>query len=133
VVTATPDEAGEWIYEVEVESNGCMEVVEVLLIVEDPICDTERIYIPNAFTPNGDNRNDVLRVRSKFAEEISEFTLIIYNRWGQEVYKSNDIFESWDGTAEGDPLEPDVYGYWLRVRCPFGEELIQQGNITLMR
>nr|WP_253931667.1 gliding motility-associated C-terminal domain-containing protein [Lewinella sp. W8] len=133
VVTATPDEAGEWIYEVEVTSNGCTEIVEVLLIVEDPICDTDRIFIPNAFTPNGDNRNDVLRVRSKFAEEITEFTFIIYNRWGQEVYKSDDIFDGWDGTAAGDDLEPDVYGYWLRVRCPFGEELIQQGNVTLMR
>lgn len=132
-VTATPDEPGTYIYEVEVSKNGCMEVVEIELRVEDPICDPENIYVPNAFTPNGDNMNDVMMVRSKFADQITEFRFIIHNRWGQEVYASDDINDSWDGTSEGDDLEPDVYGYWLRVVCPAGEELIQQGNITILR
>lgn len=132
-VTATPDEEGDYIYEVEVTQNGCMQVVEIELRVDDPICDPENIFVPNAFTPNGDNMNDVMRVRSKFAEQITEFRFIIHNRWGQEVYESRDINDSWDGTSEGDDLEPDVYGYWLRVVCPAGEELIQQGNITILR
>jgi len=74
-----------------------------------------------------------MRVRSNFADQLTEFRFIIYDRWGQEVYASDDIFDSWDGTTEGDDLEPDVYGYWLRVRCPAGQELIQQGNITILR
>lgn len=132
-VTATPDEEGDYIYEVEVTQNGCMEVVEIELRVDDPICDPDNIFVPNAFTPNGDNMNDVMRVRSKFADQLTEFRFIIHNRWGQEVYESSDINDSWDGTSEGDDLEPDVYGYWLRVVCPAGEELIQQGNITILR
>ncbi|MEM1357101.1 MAG: gliding motility-associated C-terminal domain-containing protein, partial [Bacteroidota bacterium] len=132
-VVATPDMAGTLIYEVEVTQNGCMQIVEIELLVEDPICDTENIYIPNAFSPNGDNMNDVVRIRSNFADQLTEVRFIIYNRWGQEVYKSDDIFESWDGTVEGDDLEPDVYGYYLRVLCPAGQELIQKGNITLLR
>ncbi|MEL7160061.1 MAG: gliding motility-associated C-terminal domain-containing protein, partial [Bacteroidota bacterium] len=133
VVEATPDMPGTLIYEVEVASSGCTEIVEIELRVTDPLCDEDNIFIPNAFSPNGDNMNDVMRVRSRFAEQLSEFRFIIYNRWGQEVYASEDIFESWDGTVEGDSLEPDVYGYWVRVICPGGEEFIKQGNITLLR
>ncbi|WP_157472326.1 gliding motility-associated C-terminal domain-containing protein [Neolewinella persica] len=133
IVTATPDEAGVLIYEVEVTRGGCMQIIEIEVRVEDPLCDVEHIYVPNAFTPNGDNQNDVMQVRSNFASQISEFRFIIFNRWGQEVYSSDDIFETWDGTIEGDDLEPDVYGYWLRVICPTGQELIQQGNISILR
>lgn len=132
-VTATPDEAGTHSYEVEVTQNGCMQIVIIEVRVEDPLCDVDHIYVPNAFTPNGDNQNDLMRVRSNFADQITEFRFIIYNRWGQEVYSSTNISESWDGTIEGDDLEPDVYGYWLRVICPTGQELIQQGNITILR
>jgi gliding motility-associated-like protein len=134
VVTATPDVDGELDYIVEVTSpEGCTQEVIIRVRVEDPLCDTDHIYVPNAFTPNGDNNNDVMQVRSNFASELTEFRWIIYNRWGQEVYSSDDPLGSWDGTAEGDDLEPDVYGYWLRVRCPAGQELIQQGNITILR
>jgi gliding motility-associated-like protein len=132
-VTATPDEDGTLIYEVEVSRGGCMQIIEIEVRVEDPLCDIEHIYVPNAFTPNGDNQNDVMQVRSNFASQISEFRFIIYNRWGQEVYASDDIFSTWDGTVEGDNLEPDVYGYWLRVVCPTGQELVQQGNISILR
>ena len=132
-VTVMPDEAGTFTYTADVTSNGCMQSVDIELRVEDPICDVDRVFVPNAFTPNGDNSNDVMRVRSNFADAISEFRFIIYDRWGQEVYNSEDIDEVWDGTRSGDDLEPDVYGFWLRTVCPSGEELIQQGNITLLR
>lgn len=132
-VTATPDEVGSFIYEVDVTTRGCMVMLDIPLTVEDPLCENDRVFVPNAFSPNGDNVNDVMRVRSNFAEFITEFRFIIYDRWGQEVYNSEDINESWNGTQEGDDLEPDVYGYWLRTVCPTGEELIQQGNITLLR
>jgi len=133
-VTATPDQAGELVYEVLVTQNGCTQIVEIVLRVEDPLCDADHIYVPNAFTPNGDRANDEMRVRSNFLDQLTEFQWIIYNRWGQEVYNSTDPEGFWDGTQEGDDLEPDVYGYWLRVLCPAtNEPLIQQGNITILR
>jgi len=132
-VTVMPDQAGEFTYEVEVTQNGCSVIIPITLRVEDPLCDEQKIFIPNAFTPNGDASNDVMQVRTNFADDITEFRWIIYNRWGQEVYNSTDINESWDGTQEGDDLEPDVYGYWLRLVCPAGEPFIKQGNITILR
>jgi gliding motility-associated-like protein len=59
--------------------------------------------------------------------------LMIYNRWGEEVFRTTDIFAEWDGTFRNEALPPDVYGYWLRVVCPEGNDLIQKGNITLLR
>lgn len=132
-VNVVPDEAGEVTYEVEVTQNGCTVIIPITVRVEDPLCDEEKIFIPNAFTPNQDSRNDVMRVRTNFSDQITEFRWIIYNRWGQEVYNSTDINESWDGTQEGDDLEPDVYGYWIRLVCPTGEPFIKQGNITILR
>ncbi len=131
--TATPSQAGELIYEVFVSLNGCTEVVLIPLTVTDDPCDTDHVYLPNAFSPNGDGSNDVLRVRSRFIEEIEEFELMIFNRWGQEMYRSFDPLGSWNGTVNGEALEPDVYGFYLRVVCPNGEELIQKGNISLLR
>jgi gliding motility-associated-like protein len=132
-VTVVPDQAGDVTYEVEVTQNGCTRVIPITLRVEDPLCDFDHIYVPNAFTPNRDTRNDVMRVRSNFADQITDFRWIIYDRWGQEVYSSDDINDSWDGTVGGDDLEPDVYGYWLRLTCPTGEPFIKQGNITILR
>jgi gliding motility-associated-like protein len=132
-VIVTPDQVGDATYEVEVTQNGCTRILQITVRVLDPLCDFEHIYIPNAFTPNRDSRNDVMRVRSNFADQITEFQWIIYDRWGQEVYNSDDINGSWDGTVEGDDLEPDVYGYWLRLTCPNGDPFIKQGNITILR
>ncbi|MEM6398337.1 MAG: PKD domain-containing protein [Bacteroidota bacterium] len=120
-------------YTTTVMSNGCSIDLSVTVFVVEPICDVDHVFIPNAFSPNGDNENDLLRVRSNFLEEISEFDLMIFNRWGQEMYRSFDQFGAWDGTYEGEELEPDVYGYYLRLVCPTGEELIQQGNITILK
>lgn len=131
--TATPDEAGDLVYLVEVTNSVCTEVVEIPVFVIDVMCIPDRVYLPNAFSPNNDGANDRLRVRSTFINQIEEFELMIFNRWGQQMYRSFDPLGSWDGTFEGDDLEPDVYGYYLRVVCPDGEVLIQKGNITLLR
>ncbi|MEL6143074.1 MAG: gliding motility-associated C-terminal domain-containing protein, partial [Bacteroidota bacterium] len=131
--TATGNEAGDYIIDVVVSRGVCTETVMIDLTVEEVLCRTDRVFLPNAFSPNGDNVNDVLRLRSGFTEEILEFDLMIFNRWGQEMYRSFDPQASWDGTVGGEPLEPDVYGFYLRVVCPNEEELIQKGNITILK
>ena len=98
------------------------------------VCDLDHVFLPNTFTPNGDNTNDNLRLRS--VVEIEDVELMIFNRWGEEVYRTRNYIEAskgWDGTYRGKQLPPDVYGFWLRAVCPNGEELIKQGNVTLLR
>ncbi|MEM7574648.1 MAG: PKD domain-containing protein [Bacteroidota bacterium] len=133
-VIGVPTDEGTANYAVTVTRNGCISVPMVPVVVERPDCVPDRFYLPNAFTPNGDNRNDVLRVRSNFLEEVEGFDLMIFNRWGQQVYRSFDPFDSWDGTCEGDDLEPDVYGYCMTYLCPGTQErVMQQGNVTILR
>ncbi len=68
------------------------------------------LYIPNAFTPNGDDLNDVLYTPGT---NIVTYHFMIYNRWGNLVFESDDMEKGWDGTYKGEPVKDDVYTYRL--------------------
>ena len=112
------------------DANGCTNQVEVLLVVFNTPCVAPYIFVPNGFTPNGDNLNDVLYVEGNV---IDEFYFVIYNRWGEEVFASRSQSDGWDGTYRGKELAPDVYGYYLEVSCFGGERYSTKGNVTLLR
>ncbi|MEP6647800.1 MAG: gliding motility-associated C-terminal domain-containing protein [Saprospiraceae bacterium] len=128
VVTPTKDGAN--IYTVTVTNeHGCTGVASITIRVANPPCNDEDIFLPTGFTPNGDDVNDVLFVRSNF---ISTLELHIYNRWGQEVFHTNNQAVGWDGTFEGKRLAPDVFGYYMNITCPNGRSFHKKGNITLL-
>lgn len=112
------------------DANGCSGVDTVTVTVRTAKCDETDVYIPNAFTPNNDGSNDIFIPRSHF---IDEMELIIYNRWGQEVFRTTDKNRGWDGTFNGKPLNPDSYAYYLKVVCVNAEEYVKRGNVTLIR
>ncbi len=64
------------------------------------------IFMPNAFTPNNDGKNDVFFVKGMY---VDDFHLLIFNRWGEVVFESYDINDGWDGTLLGDQVQIDVY------------------------
>lgn len=132
-VTVTPNIDGEVEYTVLVERDGCSELLSVIIRVTELICTADYFFLPNAFTPNGDNVNDVLRMRSNFLEKITGFELQIYNRWGDLVFKTQNPQDGWDGTYKGKALPPDVYGFFMKVDCPSGEDVKKQGNVTLLK
>src|SRR5436190_15409756 len=66
------------------------------------------IYIPSAFTPNGDGMNDGFGVKG---EGIKKFRMLIYNRWGEVVFESTNPRQLWDGKFRGDPAEEGTYVY----------------------
>lgn len=113
------------------DANGCSAVSSITIDVNETECGEPFIYLPNAFTPNGDgNGNDVLYLRGL---NLSEIHLSIYNRWGQQVFETRDQSYGWDGTFDGKPVVPDVYGYYLRVKCSNGEKYFKKGNITVLK
>ncbi|MBX2872372.1 MAG: gliding motility-associated C-terminal domain-containing protein [Saprospiraceae bacterium] len=112
------------------DQNGCLNEAFITIVVFNPACLPPFIYVPNAFTPNGDGRNDEFRV---FGDPIDELELIIYDRWGEKVFESSQKGDGWDGTFRGKALAPDVYAYYVRVACFDGEEYITKGNVTLIR
>lgn len=87
-------------------------------------------FVPNAFTPDGDGLNEVLFVRGAAIDEVF---FAIYNRWGEKVFESTSKTQGWDGTFKGKMLTPDVYGYYVEVRCFNGETYFKKGNVTLIR
>jgi gliding motility-associated-like protein len=118
------------------DSTGCSNEDTVTIYVNPYRCGESEIFIPNAFTPNGDGENDRMRVRG---EDIKALYFAIYNRWGQVVFESSDatmthdVTKGWDGTFKGKELSPDVYVYYLRAVCTGDAEFIKKGNITLIR
>lgn len=88
--------------------------------------------IPEVITPNGDGTNDIFRLFSNCPAE--DFTLIVFNRWGQPVFRSSNPGEAWDGTKDGTPQNTDVYLYRMSFRFPNSEKLeIREGQFSLIR
>ncbi|MBK8920379.1 MAG: gliding motility-associated C-terminal domain-containing protein [Saprospirales bacterium] len=127
---ATPN--GPQVYVVTVTGDDlCTATASVEVLFMETECRDPYIFVPKAFTPNADTNNDFFRVRGT---DISEIYFIVYNRWGEEVYKTEDPnHQGWDGTFRGKAATPDSYGWFLRVRCGNGDLFEQKGNVTLLK
>ena len=92
-----------------------------------------RLYIPNAFSPNGDGANDVYEIfGNKKAIKYLDFR--VFNRWGEKIYESNDINFKWDGRYKGNLLPPAEYVYFLSiVFLDAHTEPQNKGTITILR
>ncbi len=113
------------------DNKGCTNSKSIDIVVKKIECKEPYVFVPNAFSPNGDNNNDVLFVRGDYL--INEFSLFIYNYNGEKVFETTDISIGWDGTNKGKTLEPGVFLYVLEAVCVGGEVYKKQGNITLLR
>lgn len=110
--------------------SQCIAKDSVFIQINYLPCNKENIYIPNAFTPNGDGINDVFYVRSNILKNIH---LEIYDRWGNKVFETDNITDGWDGTYKGQPATPDSYGYFIKGECIQNEKITLKGNVTLIR
>jgi len=110
--------------------NGCTSEASITITVDPAIC--SNVFLPTAFTPNGDGNNDEFMLRSDAA--VDEIDLQILDRWGKEVFRTTDQNEGWNGfhRQTGHELSPDVYAYCLKVTCN-GQETISAGHVTLIR
>ncbi|MDB5123994.1 MAG: type sorting protein [Mucilaginibacter sp.] len=88
------------------------------------------IYVPNAFTPNGDGINDLVRVHS---ESIKSFRFFVYDQWGELLFTSTDQQKGWDGTYKGTNEPAGVYVYYLQAMMIDGQTVNKKGTITLLR
>jgi len=95
---------------------------------------TPVIYAPNAFTPNGDGLNDTFQIIP--SPEVQDFTIVISNRWGEPVFKSDDKNFEWDGRLDGSLLPPGTYAYKMTFSSTVDSSIGKQeqfGSITLLR
>jgi len=121
------------LYSVVITKDGC-ENRDSILVIED--CEStpcsKNIFIPNAFTPNGDNQNDVLYIYIS-DKSIELRTFMIFNRWGDKVFETKDINTGWDGTFNNRSLDAAVFVYYLEVKCPDGKIEVDKGDVTLIK
>jgi len=91
-----------------------------------------KVYIPSAFTPNNDDNNDYFRA---YGEDISDFYIRVYNRWGQLIYQSWDITNGWDGTSmvDGAVVPGGAYLYLIRLRDKYGKDYSFDGTVQVLR
>ncbi len=94
------------------------------------IRDSEAVFIPDVFSPNGDGNNDVLFVRGPTLVEVG---FAVYDRWGKQLFASGSVDQGWDGTVAGDRSASGVYAYTLIARAEDGTRIERTGNITLVR
>ncbi len=99
-------------------------------------CPSTEIFIPNAFTPDGDGINDKLIVQGKGVKMIRYFR--IFNRWGEVVFEKNNFLPgdpgyAWDGTVRGKPASPDVFVYMCEVICEKGLPTVFKGNVAILK
>lgn len=88
------------------------------------------VFVPNAFTPNGDGTNDVLYV---YGTTISAMQFRVYNQWGQMIFESRDKGRGWDGTVSGRKQPVGVYNYVLEASLQDGTRIRKRGTITIIR
>jgi len=110
------------------------EIVAVFTDLNNPIAVSgENANIPNAFTPNDDGLNDSFRPLGS-GRFVLEYQMTIWNRWGQEVFRSTDPKgNGWDGNFNGEKAPTGVYAYVITYKDTNGEAKVAKGNVTLTR
>ncbi len=114
------------------DSLGCRAEDQILISVEKP----RRVFVPTAFSPNGDLSNDLLLVHGQKTSKVLVFR--VYDRWGEMVYEAkdfpfNDENTGWDGTFKGQALDPGVFVWVLEVEYVDGVREVYKGDTTLIR
>lgn len=121
----------QWYTITVTDDNGCRNRDSALVNFLDPF-----IAVPNAFTPNGDQLNDIFYVITRGEIELIDFS--VFNRWGQRIFRTQGLATAqngWDGTLNGVEQPPASYTYLIKYRPVLvaGEVLVTSGNFTLIR
>lgn len=109
-----------------ISTQGCVDSLTAKVIVGP----AGKIFVPNAFTPNGDGLNDCFNVRSAIGS--TSFELAIFNRWGERVYYSKNPADCWDGSFKGKQQPIGSFVYYLRTKSDCGD-INEKGTIALIR
>jgi gliding motility-associated-like protein len=109
------------------DQNGCIASDQVTVSV----LPVPNVYLPSAFTPNGDGQNDQFVI--PYGNDLDITRFVVYDRWGAPVFFTQDPLEGWDGTSGGEVQPVGTYVYILEGFYSDGTALFKQGNVTLIR
>ncbi len=106
---------------------GCLGRDTVRIIVDF----NEHLFVPNAFTPNADGKNDRFRVHNLTFQNVISFE--VFDRWGNEVYGGSNSRQGWDGLINGEQAPTGAYYYRIEIGAPEQENRVYSGSVTLLR
>ena len=109
------------------DSDGCVKKDSITINVNE---ECGQLFVPNAFSPNGDHENDLECIYGNCIETID---FAIFDRWGNEVFHTTDAKQCWDGKYNGTLMNTAVFVYTLEVTLNNGDKISKKGNITLVR
>lgn len=127
--TVTLDQTGVF-YVTITDDRGCSLEDSVVVWVTTNLCEEPHVFIPNAFSPDGDGYNDIIYVKGN---HLTHINFVIYDRWGERIFETQTLGVGWNGRYKGKACPPDVYGYYMECHCLDGTRLVKKGNITLLR
>jgi gliding motility-associated-like protein len=133
--TITPVQGGQFRYVLTMKEGQCTTLDTINVKVVDPKdLDCTKLYVPNAFTPNGNGINERFYISNpETVDEIISFEIL--DAWGGRMYFTKDKRPAdggWDGTFNGSPVNPQVFLWKARYKCK-GQELSQFGSVTLIK
>jgi len=108
------------------DNNGCIGTTSIPYFVIIP----NNIYIPTAFSPNGDGRNDEFKIPG--FTKFKQYNMRIFNRWGELVFESKDPSKGWDGKYNNDLVMAGNYGYYIEIIDLNGKKIVRQGTVLIM-
>ncbi len=115
------------------DANGCTDSACITIIVDIPCPTNVEFTVPNAFSPNKDGKNDIFILQG-MGLCLTEFLMVIYDRWGEKVFEVTTPNLGWDGTYKGKQLDPGVFVYYITATFTgTKEEFVKKGNISLIR
>jgi len=108
-------------------AEGCISIVQHAIQIYPPY----HLYVPNAFTPDGDGLNDYF---APIAVGVVQSEMYIFDRWGGQIYESSELNPHWDGRdSNGEKVQLGVYVYLLIYNTPTGQQHTRRGSVTLLR
>lgn len=129
-ISITPIESSNY-YAIASYSNASKNCSDTAYFTQ-PVKRCNRFYIANAFTPNDDGLNDFFTLKGVFSN-IDHYEMIIFDRWGRQIYYSQDINKPWDGAIDGEKAPVGLYGYKIVIRETFSEEYNLIGTVHLLK
>jgi gliding motility-associated-like protein len=105
----------------------------ILPLTDDCGYADDQLFVPDAFSPNNDTKNDELGIYFLNPGCKKDLVFIVYDRWGEKVFSAETLTATWNGAYKGKTMNSAVLVYYLKVTLTNGKEIIKKGNTSLIR
>ncbi len=116
------------VHQIVTDYNGCSDTLKQSIRIYPELT----FFMPSAFTPNQDNKNNIFMPKGRYFLDKT-FTFQIFSKWGELIYESTDPYEGWDGTYKGSESPVGVYIWVISLRDMFNDKELYKGTVMLVR